>query len=106
MALLDQGSDPNARGGLGWGQQKPPDEDCKQVIAPDKHCAASGFTPLHWAAYCGHVSVIEALMDRGAVVNAVDERGHTPLHVAAIWAQSDACEALIKRGAGSLWFMV
>ncbi|XP_045047891.1 ankyrin repeat domain-containing protein 27 isoform X9 [Desmodus rotundus] len=41
-----------------------------------------GHTPLHVAALCGQASLIDLLVSRGAVVNAVDYHGSTPLHLA------------------------
>ncbi|MFQ5965922.1 MAG: ankyrin repeat domain-containing protein [Candidatus Scalinduaceae bacterium] len=41
------------------------------------------FTPLHWAAYIGHMDIAEVLIENGADVNAKSANGSTPLHVAA-----------------------
>uniref|UniRef100_A0A8D2L4N5 Ankyrin repeat domain 27 n=1 Tax=Varanus komodoensis TaxID=61221 RepID=A0A8D2L4N5_VARKO len=41
-----------------------------------------GFTPLHIAAICGQASLIDLLVSKGAVVNAMDYHGSTPLHLA------------------------
>ncbi|CAK6436896.1 unnamed protein product [Pipistrellus nathusii] len=41
-----------------------------------------GHTPLHVAALCGQASLIDFLVSRGAVVNAMDYHGSTPLHLA------------------------
>lgn len=79
--------------------QPPPSN---QVLVANRHCAASGFTPLHWAAYSGHRELVRLLVERGAEVDARDERGQTALHVAAIWAQGDACETLMSVGADEM----
>jgi ankyrin repeat protein len=44
---------------------------------------ADGYSPLHGAAWQGHVEVVRALLDFGAPVNAQDGEGYTPLHKAA-----------------------
>jgi ankyrin repeat protein len=54
--LIDRGTDPNL---------------------PD---AWAGQTPLHWAVRLGHENTARALIERGADVNARDDRGNTPLH--------------------------
>ncbi|XP_007539524.1 ankyrin repeat domain-containing protein 27 isoform X2 [Erinaceus europaeus] len=41
-----------------------------------------GHTPLHVAALCGQASLIDLLVSKGAVVNAMDYHGSTPLHLA------------------------
>jgi ankyrin repeat protein len=41
----------------------------------------NGSTPLHYACSNGGKQTIEFLVDRGATVNAQNERGITPLHM-------------------------
>lgn len=40
-------------------------------------------TPLHHAAYGGHAELAQALISRGASVNALDHLGNTPLALAS-----------------------
>ena len=59
-------------------------------------------TPLHCAAWKGHVDVAVALLDAGADLQAKNENGHwgdTPLHAAAHGNQRAIAELLIARGA-------
>eukprot|EP00798_Chlamydomonas_sp_ICE-L_P030655 gene30655-biopygen16495 len=56
-------------------------------------------TPLHWAAYCGHVECIKALLDCGAEVDMKDIDGRTPLHNAAWKGYVECVKALLGRGA-------
>lgn len=42
-----------------------------------------GATPLHRASYCGHLELVQALIDWGADVNLVDSDGRTALHKAS-----------------------
>ena len=37
-------------------------------------------TPLHRAAYCGHVQIVQLLLDNGAKVEAADSDQKTALH--------------------------
>jgi ankyrin repeat protein len=63
---------------------------------------ADGTTPLHCAAWKGHVEVAELLLDAGAEVNALNQDAHyggTPLHAAAHGNQKPVVELLIRRGA-------
>jgi ankyrin repeat protein len=61
-----------------------------------------GSTPLHCAAWKGHVAVVEVLLDAGANINDVNTNTHwgtTPLHAAAHGNQKDVAAVLIARGA-------
>ncbi|MBX9830318.1 ankyrin repeat domain-containing protein [Candidatus Babeliales bacterium] len=57
-----------------------------------------GWTPLHWAALCGGVEIVQLLLDAGALIDAVGTNGqnNTPLHVAKDPAVR---QLLIDRGA-------
>lgn len=65
-----------------------------------------GETPLHWAASCDDVAVLDALLDQGAnieVTGAVIGQG-TPLADATAFGQWNAARRLIERGArATLW---
>ncbi len=63
-------------------------------------------TPLHWAASCDDVEVIDVLLDRGADIEAPGAviGGGTPLADAVAFGQWRAARRLIERGAQStLW---
>lgn len=59
-----------------------------------------GDTPLHWPAHNGHVEIVEALLDAGAVIEADETNcyGGKPLHWASEHAPR-AVELLLLRGA-------
>ncbi|QOJ78954.1 ankyrin repeat domain-containing protein [Infirmifilum lucidum] len=65
------------------------------VNTRDKH----GETPLHHAAWMGHLDVAELLLDRGAEVDARDNYGSTPLHHAARGGRLKVVKLLLDRGA-------
>lgn len=56
-------------------------------------------TPLHVAAYKGHVAAIRILVADGANVNARNDKQWTPLHAAAAGGRPAAIDALVNRGA-------
>lgn len=61
-----------------------------------------GSTPLHCASWKGHVAVVQALLQAGADLHAVNQNDHwgdTPLHAAAHGNQKAVAEALIAAGA-------
>jgi uncharacterized protein len=82
-ALVDAGADVNAR-----------------FVGPHAE------TPLHWAASCDDVEVLDALLDAGADIDADGAviAGGTPLTDATAFGQWRAARRLIERGARSgLW---
>lgn len=61
------------------------------------------FTLLHWAAMNDRTSVIEALLDNGADIDATTSLdGFTALSVACFNSRWDAAKTLVSRGANVL----
>lgn len=58
-----------------------------------------GYTPLHRAAYSGHVEVVSALLSGGAKVNSRTIDGWTPLHSACRWSHVAVAGCLLQHGA-------
>ena len=87
-AAIAAGADLNAR------------DDDVRIIAGVR-TGDRGLTPLHWAAkYNPEPSVIEALMEGGADIDARSEKyGTTPLHSAAVNPAPSVVAALIAAGA-------
>lgn len=59
----------------------------------------SGSTPLHEAATCNSLALIDLLLTHGAEVDATDGTGETPLHKAARNGYVEAVERLLSSGA-------
>lgn len=59
-----------------------------------------GYTPLHFATfYSAPIAVIEALLKKGADINAVSDKNHTPLYCALYRKNDDVVKLLLDRGA-------
>jgi hypothetical protein len=58
-----------------------------------------GMTPLHYAAFKGHIEIARLLLQNGAEVNAKSNRGSTPLYCAALNGHVDILHLLVKNGA-------
>jgi ankyrin repeat protein len=63
--------------------------------ARNKH----GATPLHLAAFGGHLTVTRAFLGAGAEVDARTKRGNTPLHRASSAGHHAVVQLLLQRGA-------
>ncbi|XP_066508746.1 ankyrin repeat domain-containing protein 49-like [Hoplias malabaricus] len=57
------------------------------------------YTPLHRAAYNGHLSMASVLLDAGAELHARTVDGWTPLHSASRWGHTAMASCLLRRGA-------
>jgi hypothetical protein len=58
-----------------------------------------GATPLHDAAYNGHVEITRLFLQNGAEVNVKSNGGFTPLHLAAYQGQVEILHLLVENGA-------
>lgn len=58
-----------------------------------------GYTPLHRAAYNGHIGATSALLSAGAAVNLRTADGWTPLHSACRWSRTAVASILLRHGA-------
>ncbi|KAK2716178.1 integrin-linked protein kinase homolog pat-4-like [Artemia franciscana] len=58
-----------------------------------------GFSPLHWAAKEGHLSMVTLLVQRGARVNATNMGDDTPLHLATAHGHRDIVQFLLRNKA-------
>ena len=78
-------------------------EDLKRQIAAgtvNAH-AYDGWTPLHLAAFFGHLDAVRLLLDAGADVHAVSDNAlkNTPLHAATAGRHAEVSLALLQHGA-------
>jgi hypothetical protein len=58
-----------------------------------------GWTPLHWAAWNGHIEIARLFLQNGADVNAKGYDGLTPLHCSAMQGHIDVLQLLVENGA-------
>ena len=59
-------------------------------------------TPLHAAAFYGHVAVVEHLLQCKAPVDATNELQNTPLHIAALHYHVEVAEVLLVQGGATV----
>lgn len=75
----------------------------RSLLAADPslvHCwDEDGYTPLHRAAYSGHVEIVSALLASGSKVNPRTIDGWTPLHSACRWSHVSVASCLLQHGA-------
>ena len=56
-------------------------------------------TPLHWAAFFKQEAVAQYLVDKGALIEALDAEERTPLHMAALEGSLEILEIFLRAGA-------
>ena len=59
----------------------------------------SGNTPLEFAAWQGHIKVVNYLLSKGAKINEQDEAGQTALHLEVTFGRTEITKLLLDRGA-------
>jgi ankyrin repeat protein len=67
----------------------------QQGFAVDAACTSDGLTALHAAAQNGHLELVEALVGKGADVDASTNEGDTPLKLAASKGHVEVAQALL-----------
>jgi len=71
-------------------------EECPLLVnAKD----SNGITPLHTAAFWGHIEIAKYLIRKDGDVNAKDNDGETPLYIAALIGRKEMAEMFIDSGA-------
>lgn len=63
----------------------------------EQHRDNSGWTPLHYAAFEGHIDVCEALLEAGAKIDETDNDGKSALMLAAQEGHTLLVEKLLKQ---------
>jgi ankyrin repeat protein len=72
---------------------------CQKLIARDADINRPGWTPLHYAATGGHMSIVQLLLDHYAYIDAESPNGTTPLMMAAQYGNSETVKLLLDAGA-------
>ncbi|KAI1047936.1 hypothetical protein LB505_013246, partial [Fusarium chuoi] len=58
-----------------------------------------GYTPLHWASFCGVIDIVEILIQNGAGLSIQSVAGMTPLHCASRNGHLRVTQLLVQHGA-------
>ena len=72
---------------------------CVNVLLQINSVDDTNTTPLHWAAYNGHLQVVHCLICCGAKIEMRNKYGQTPLHWAAMGGSQLAFHLLVQSGA-------
>ncbi len=75
---------------------------CEALIVRGADVNKPGWTPLHYAATNGHLSVINLLLENYAYIDAASPNGTTPLMMAAHYGNPTTVRMLIEAGADPL----
>ena len=79
------------------------ESDRRMGSSSDMSEYGEGWTPLHYASYRGHLSIVKELIDKslggGVNVNAVNDLGFSPLFYACQMGHIEICELLLQKGA-------
>lgn len=97
--LLEQGADVNRQDSLQSYLAEPYDRQQTIRSQPKKHIMGRGNTPLHWAAYSGHNSVVRLLLENCANQDIRNSLYDTPLIVAAAVGSESTIRLLVDGGA-------
>jgi ankyrin repeat protein len=98
--LLDAGAELDVFAAAATGEVEALRSQIRDTSNISRH-AYDGWTPLHLAAFFGHIDTARVLLDAGADVNAVSQNSlaNTPLHAATAGKHSDVALLLLANGA-------
>ncbi|MET3496621.1 ankyrin repeat domain-containing protein [Variovorax boronicumulans] len=70
-----------------------------QLLKRDAAVNKTGWTPLHYAATTGQLTIMKVLLDNYAFIDAQSPNGTTPLMMAAMYGSAEAVKLLLAEGA-------
>lgn len=70
-----------------------------QLLKRDAAVNKTGWTPLHYAATSGQLTIMKVLLDHYAFIDAQSPNGTTPLMMAAMYGSTEAVKLLLAEGA-------
>jgi ankyrin repeat protein len=73
-----------------------------KLLVRDAAVNKPGWTPLHYAASSGQLSIMKTLLDKYAFIDAQSPNGTTPLMMAAMYGSAESVKLLIDEGADPL----
>ena len=75
---------------------------CRMLIEKDADVNKPGWTPLHYAATKGHLTVMTMLLNEHAYIDAASPNSTTPLMMAAHYGTPQAVKLLLNAGADAM----
>lgn len=70
-----------------------------RLLARDAAVNKPGWTPLHYAASSGQLTIMKILLDKYAFIDAQSPNGTTPLMMAAMYGSAESVKLLLDEGA-------
>lgn len=77
---------------------------CLSLVAADADVNAKdkSYSPLHYAAFNGHIKICEALLEAGANATILEDKLGSPLHFAAYKGNTKVCKLLLEHSSSLL----
>ena len=75
--------------------------DSEELVASNVHSYKDedGWEPIHFAAFGGHLDILQTLLEDGTQADVTDKDGTQPIHYAAVVGNTEVVKKLVHFGA-------